>query len=188
MNWLVVGLGNPGSAYAATRHNIGYLVADQVAERVGGKFSRHKPTRSQVVEGQLVDQRIVLGRSRSYMNDSGAAVAALLRYFKLEPNRLIVIHDELDIGWESLRLKFGGGDNGHNGLKSIRSAIGTGDFYRVRVGIGRPDDNLTVHDFVLKPFSGPERSGLPQVVDRAADAIESLMLEGLSKTQSHFNS
>lgn len=186
--WLVVGLGNPGPKYAATRHNIGYFVADEAASRMGGGFKSHKATRTDVVEGRLAGQRVVLGRSRSYMNESGGAVKALSTYFEVPPARLIVVHDELDIAFGTLRLKTGGGDNGHNGLKSIRASLGTGDFIRVRCGIGRPPGRQDVHDFVLKSFSSTERPEVSLLVVDAVDAIECLLTEGLAKAQSSFNS
>ena len=138
MTWLVVGLGNPGPTYAATRHNVGYLVADVLAARMGGAFKAHTSKRADVVEGRLAGERAVLGRSRSYMNDSGGAVSTLAKYYDVEPEQLIVVQDEIDLPFGSLRVKFGGGDNGHNGLRDIRSALGTGDYFRVRIGIGRP--------------------------------------------------
>ncbi|GAA3533875.1 peptidyl-tRNA hydrolase [Aeromicrobium flavum] len=187
MTWLVVGLGNPGSSYAATRHNVGYHVTDELAARMGGRFSSLKAARADVVSGLLSGQRAVLGRSRSYMNESGGAVSALLKYYDVAPDHLVVIHDELDLPLGSLRCKLGGGDNGHNGLKSIRQSIGTGDFLRVRFGIGRPPGQQTVHDFVLKPFARTERTEADIVVQEAADAVESLMTVGLEKTQSAFN-
>jgi PTH1 family peptidyl-tRNA hydrolase len=186
--WLVIGLGNPGSKYAATRHNIGYAVTDEAAARMGGGFAAHKATRTDVVEGRWAGVPVVLGRSRSYMNESGGPTKALCTYFDVPPERLIVIHDELDIGFGTLRLKSGGGDNGHNGLKSIRASLGTGDFFRVRCGIGRPPGRQEVHDFVLKPFSGEEKKEIPLLVTDAADAIECLMTEGLQQAQSRFNS
>ncbi|MCL3837525.1 aminoacyl-tRNA hydrolase [Aeromicrobium duanguangcaii] len=188
MTWLVVGLGNPGSSYAATRHNVGYHVTDELAARMGGRFSSLKAARADVVSGLLSGQRAVLGRSRSYMNESGGAVSALLKYYDVAPDQLIVIHDELDLPLGSLRCKLGGGDNGHNGLKSIRQSIGTGDFLRVRFGIGRPPGQQTVHDFVLKPFAKTERTEADIVTQEAADAVESLISVGLQQTQSAFNS
>lgn len=187
MTWLVAGLGNPGSAYAATRHNVGYLVTDVLADRLGARWSAHKPSRTDIAEGRLAGDKVVLGRSRSYMNDSGGPLKALAGYFGVEPERIIVIHDELDIDFGQLRIKLGGGDNGHNGLKSLRGALTTGDFYRVRVGIGRPPGRQTVHDFVLKPWSSTERSELDLNVVEAADAVESLIERGLALTQSSFN-
>ncbi|NLC98398.1 MAG: aminoacyl-tRNA hydrolase [Actinomycetales bacterium] len=187
MTWLIVGLGNPGPTYAATRHNVGYFVTDELSTRVGGSFALHKPSRAEVVSGRLVQEPVVLGRSRGYMNESGGPVAAIMKYFSVTPDKLIVIHDELDIPVGALRIKTGGGDNGHNGLKSIRQALGTGDFHRVRVGIGRPLGRQSVHDFVLKPFTKDERTEIDIVVQEAADAVESLIAHGLEKTQSTFN-
>jgi len=187
--WLVVGLGNPGPSYAADRHNVGYVVADELATRMGGTFRAHKSGRASVVEGRLRlgGPRVVLGRPRCYMNESGGPVASLLSFYKLTAERLVVVHDELDLPFDTLRVKFGGGDNGHNGLRSVRSAVGTGDFYRVRLGIGRPAGRQTVSDFVLSPYTRDEREVLPVQVDRAADAVESLVDSGLSATQGAFN-
>lgn len=188
MTWLVVGLGNPGPTYAATRHNVGWFVTDELAHRTGSKFSQHKATRTELIQGRLADQPVVLGRSRGYMNESGGPVGALMKYFAVELDRLIVIHDELDLPVGALRAKRGGGDNGHNGLKSIRQVLGTGDFYRIRVGIDRPQGRQPVHDFVLKPFSKAERTEIDIVVQEAADAVETLITDGLEKTQNLFNS
>jgi PTH1 family peptidyl-tRNA hydrolase len=188
--WIVVGLGNPGPTYAATRHNVGYLVADELAERMGGTWKAHPSGRAQVVEGRLCGIpgfRTVLGRPRSYMNESGGPVSTLMSFFKAEPDRLIVIHDELDIPYGELRVKLGGGDNGHNGLKSVRRSLGTGDYYRVRVGVGRPPGRQDAADFVLSSFSPPERRELDLHVNRAADAVESLLSSGLDATQNEFN-
>lgn len=198
--WLVVGLGNPGPTYAGHRHNIGYLVTDELANRLGSKWRAHKSGRADVVEGRLrapansqstpglPGPRVVLARSRTYMNESGGPVKALATFYKVPPDHVIAIHDELDIAFDTMRVKLGGGDNGHNGLKSMRSSLGTGDFHRVRVGIGRPPGRQEVHDFVLSNFSTTERKVLPFVVDTAADAIETLINEGLEKTQQRFNS
>jgi PTH1 family peptidyl-tRNA hydrolase len=185
--WLVAGLGNPGPSYAETRHNVGYLVADVLAARFGAAFKSHKPSRSQVAEGRIGEEKIVLGRSTSYMNESGGPVKAMAAFWGVEPDHLIVVHDELDIDFAQLRVKFGGGDNGHNGLKSLRSALGTGDFYRVRIGIGRPPGQQSVHDYVLKRWSASERKELAINVEEAADAVESLVTAGLVATQSAFN-
>jgi PTH1 family peptidyl-tRNA hydrolase len=184
---LVVGLGNPGPTYAATRHNVGYLVADALVARTGAGWKSHKATRTEVVEGRLAGHRAVLGRGRSYMNESGGPVSALMKFFDVAPDHLVVIHDELDIDFGALRVKFGGGDNGHNGLRSIRQSVGTGDYYRVRVGIGRPPGRQSVHDYVLKPYSAAERKDLPTYVEEAADAVENLLTQGLEPTQSAFN-
>lgn len=188
--WLVVGLGNPGPRYASTRHNIGYLVADELASRLGSGWRRHKSGRAEVVEGRTTigGPRIVLARPSSYMNEIGGPVKALAGFYKVAPSAVVAIHDELDIGFGTLRVKLGGGDNGHNGLKSIRSSLGTGDFYRVRCGIGRPPGRQDPADFVLSPYSSVERKELPFQVDAAADAVESLITDGLERTQSRFNS
>jgi PTH1 family peptidyl-tRNA hydrolase len=185
---LVVGLGNPGPTYAATRHNVGYLVADVLAARMGGAFKAHTSRRADVLEGRLATERVVLGRSRSYMNDSGGAVSTLTKYYDVEPERLIVVQDELDLPFGSLRVKFGGGDNGHNGLRDIRRALGTGDYFRIRIGIDRPGGGRAgVTDHVLKTFSAKERKDLAVYVEEAADAVESVMTHGLEATQSTFN-
>jgi PTH1 family peptidyl-tRNA hydrolase len=162
-------------------------VADVLAARTGGSWKKHKSGRADVIEGRLAGERAILGRCRSYMNESGGPVSTLAKFYDVEPEHLVVIHDELDIDYGMLRVKLGGGDNGHNGLKSIRQSIGTGDFYRVRVGIGRPPGQQSVHDFVLKPYSTTERKDLPTYVEEAADAVESLLAQGLEPTQSAFN-
>jgi PTH1 family peptidyl-tRNA hydrolase len=191
--WLVVGLGNPGPAYAGHRHNVGYLVADELADRMGSAFRAHKSGRAEVVEGRLTPPgvpgpRVVLARPRGYMNESGGPVKALATFYKVPPERIIAIHDELDIAFNTLRVKLGGGDNGHNGLRSMRGSLGTGDFYRVRAGIGRPRGRQDVADFVLSNYSTTEKKDLRFQVMDAADAVESLMTEGLEKTQQKFNS
>ncbi len=191
--WLVVGLGNPGPAYAGHRHNVGHLVAAELASRMGSPFRAHKSGRAEVVEGRLgvpgqPGPRVVLARPRCYMNESGGPVKALASFYKVEPAGIIAIHDELDLPFGTLRVKLGGGDNGHNGLRSLRSSLGTGDFHRVRVGIGRPQGRRDVSDFVLSDYTGVERKELPFQVDRAADAVEALVLEGLEQTQQQFNS
>lgn len=190
--WLIVGLGNPGPTYAGTRHNIGYLVNDELARRMGSGFRAHKSGRADVVEGRLAPPgspapKVVLVRPRSFMNETGGPVKALANFYKVPPERIIAIHDELDIDFGTLRLKLGGGDNGHNGLKSMRSALGTGDFHRVRVGIGRPPGRQNPADFVLSNYSTSERKELDLQVVEAADAVESLMDNGLEVTQSRFN-
>ncbi len=188
--WLVVGLGNPGPSYAGHRHNIGYLVADELASRMGSSFRSHKSGRADVVEGRLAlgGPRVVLARPRCYMNEVGGPVKALATFYKVAPEHVIAIHDELDIAFGTLRVKLGGGDNGHNGLKSMRSSLGTGDFHRVRAGIGRPPGRQDVADFVLSNYSTVERKELPFQVSDAADAVESLLTDGLEKTQQRFNS
>jgi PTH1 family peptidyl-tRNA hydrolase len=183
---LVVGLGNPGPAYVGNRHNVGFLVADELAARVGGRFKSHK-TGADVLEGRLAGRRVVLAKPRSFMNLSGGPVAGLARFFKVTPESLVVIHDELDIPFDTVRLKLGGGDNGHNGLRSITKSLSTKDYYRVRVGIGRPPGRMDPADFVLRDFSGTERKELAFVLDRAADATEALLAHGLEAAQNTFH-
>jgi peptidyl-tRNA hydrolase, PTH1 family len=185
--WLVVGLGNPGPGYAGNRHNVGYLVADLLAERMGGRFKAHKKSRAEVVEGRLAGQRVVLAKPRSYMNESGGPVAGLRDFFKVELERLVAVHDELDLPYGGLRLKLGGGDNGHNGLKSMRRSLGSGEFHRVRFGIGRPPGRMDPAAFVLRDFGSAERKDLDYHVDRAADAVEALVAGGLEHAQNAFN-
>jgi PTH1 family peptidyl-tRNA hydrolase len=191
--WLVVGLGNPGPSYAGHRHNIGYMVTDELARRMGSGFRAHKSGRAEVVEGRLTapgvpGPRVVLARPRCYMNEVGGPVKALATFYKVPPARVVAIHDELDIPFDTMRVKLGGGDNGHNGLRSIRASLGTGDFYRVRVGVGRPPGRQDPADFVLSNYSAAERKVLPFQVDKAADAVESLVERGLAETQQRFNS
>lgn len=191
--WLVVGLGNPGPSYAGHRHNVGYLVNDELARRIGSGFRPHKSGRADVVEGRLGGVggvggvRVVLARPRCYMNETGGPVSTLAKFYKVPVDRVVAIHDELDIPFDTMRLKLGGGDNGHNGLRSMRASLGSGDFHRVRVGIGRPPGRQSPADFVLSSYSATERKVLPFQVDRAADAVESLLTEGLEKAQSRFN-
>jgi len=192
--WLVVGLGNPGPSYAGNRHNIGHLVVQELAKRVGGSLRAHKTGRADVVEGRVGAPgsvgapRVVLARPRCYMNESGGPAAALAQFYKVPVERIVAVHDELDIPFDTMRVKLGGGDNGHNGLRSMRASLGSGDFYRVRVGIGRPPGRQSPADYVLSDYSSVERKLLPFQVDRAADAVESLLVDGLERTQSVFNS
>ncbi|MFF7198711.1 aminoacyl-tRNA hydrolase [Streptomyces sp. NPDC008079] len=189
--WLVAGLGNPGPEYAGNRHNIGFMVADLLAQRVGGKFKRAQKAQAVVVEGRIgppgpANQRVVLAKPQSYMNLSGGPVTALRDFYKVPTERIIAVHDELDIDFGTLRLKLGGGDNGHNGLKSMTKSMGP-DYLRVRAGIGRPPGRMDVAAFVLKDFSSTERKELDWLVDRAADAVEALITEGLERAQSTYN-
>ncbi|GAA1917473.1 aminoacyl-tRNA hydrolase [Streptantibioticus ferralitis] len=184
--WLVAGLGNPGPEFAGNRHNIGFMVADLLAERMGGRFKSHK-ARAQVAEGRISGRRVVLAKPMTFMNLSGGPVTALRDFYKIPVDRLIVVHDELDIDYATLRLKKGGGDNGHNGLKSITKSLGP-DYLRVRCGIGRPPGRMEVATFVLRDFSSTERKELDWFVDRSADAVEALMAEGLERAQSTYNS
>jgi PTH1 family peptidyl-tRNA hydrolase len=191
MTWLVVGLGNPGDEYAATRHNVGQMVIDELAKRHNIKFSSHK-SRTDVAAYKLgvgIDAHsIILAKSKSYMNESGGPIKALASFYSVEPANIIVLHDELDIGFAAIRSKIAGGDNGHNGLKSLTSSFGTAEYYRVRLGIGRPMGQQDPADFVLKQFSKEEKKDLGEFLDRGADVVEFLINEGLEKTQTKFNS
>jgi PTH1 family peptidyl-tRNA hydrolase len=162
------------------------MVVDLLAHRMSSRFKAHK-TRAEIVEGRLGGQRVVLAKPRTYMNDSGGPVSALTDFFKVPLEQLVVVHDELDLPYGSLRLKRGGGDNGHNGLKAVRRSLGSGEFNRVRIGIGRPPGRMDPATFVLRDFGAAERKGLDFEVDRAADAVEALVSEGLEKAQNAFN-
>ena len=187
--WLVVGLGNPGAQYAGNRHNVGQMVADELASRVGATFKSHK-TSSRVAEGFLGPggPKLVIAKPNSYMNTSGGPVSALLKYYSLPTDRLIIVHDELDIPFDTVRLKQGGGHGGHNGIRDVSKAIDAGDFTRVRVGIGRPPGRQDAADFVLKDFSGTERQALPNLLSDAADAVEAIVEHGLVAAQQRFHS
>ncbi|MEV1169367.1 aminoacyl-tRNA hydrolase [Nonomuraea sp. NPDC049784] len=180
--WLIAGLGNPGPEYAGNRHNAGFMVLDELAARAGGRFKAHK-SRAEVCETSAA----ILAKPLTYMNLSGGPVKALSDFYKIGPDRLIVVHDELDVPYGALRAKLGGGDNGHNGLKSITKVLGTRDYLRVRFGIGRPPGRMDPASFVLRDFATMERKDLPFLVDRAADVVESLMTRGLDVTQNDFH-
>jgi len=198
MAWLVVGLGNPGPTYASHRHNVGAMVLAELARRGGVKLSAHALQRANTGDVRIGvsgvgavgadTEKVVLASSRTYMNESGGPVAKLLAHYKITPDHLVVIHDELDIDFGKIRTKFGGGDNGHNGLKSIRGAIGTGDFYRVRWGVGRPPGRQEPADFVLTDFPKSLSEDVAVEVGRAADAVECLVVYGLDATQQKYNS
>jgi PTH1 family peptidyl-tRNA hydrolase len=191
MTWLVVGLGNPGDQYAATRHNIGQMVIDELARRHSVKFSSHK-SRTDIAAFKLgvgIDAHsVIIGKSKSYMNETGGPVKALANFYSVEPEKIIALHDELDIPFAAIRTKLAGGDNGHNGLKSMTSSFGTPNYYRIRLGIGRPMGQQDPADFVLKAFSKVEQKDLAEFIDRGADVVESLISKGLEATQSSFNS
>lgn len=180
---LVAGLGNPGAQYEKTRHNIGFMVADVLAARIGGKFGLHKKSGADLVQGRLLGEPITIVKPRSYMNESGRQVAAAAKFFSVEPTRIVVIHDELDIDFGEIRLKQGGGEGGHNGLRSLTASVGTKDYLRVRVGIGRPPGRMDAASYVLKPFSTVERKELDLVCEQAADAVELLLEHGLEGAQ-----
>ena len=184
--WIIAGLGNPGPEYANTRHNAGQMVLTLLADRIGARFKAHR-SRCDIAEGRLGNQPVTLARPLSYMNLSGPPIAALAGFYKVPPERLVVIHDELDIPYGTLRLKLGGGDNGHNGLRSISQALGTRDYYRVRFGIGRPPGRMDAASFVLKDFTTAERKDLPWAIDRAADATEDLLARGLAEAQNRYH-
>ena len=162
------------------------MVTAVLAERCGARFKAHR-SGSDVAEGRLAGVPVTLARPRSYMNLSGKPVAALAAFYKVPPGRLVVIHDELDLAFGTLRLKLGGGDNGHNGLRSITAALGTRDYYRVRFGIGRPPGRMDPAAYVLRDFSAAERKDLPFYVDRAADATEALLGHGLEQAQNTYH-
>ncbi|MFY0407462.1 aminoacyl-tRNA hydrolase [Solicola sp. PLA-1-18] len=187
--WLVVGLGNAGAKYADTRHNIGVMVCDLIAGRVGSSWKRDRSGLAEVVESRLGigGPRVVLARSRGYMNESGGPVSALSKFYGVPAGRVVAVHDELDLDLGRLRVKLGGGDNGHNGLRSMRASLGTGDFLRVRVGVGRPPGRQDPADYVLKPFARRENADLDEVVDRAADAVGELVTHGLEHVQNAYN-
>ena len=180
---LIVGLGNPGPQYEKTRHNVGFMVADALAGRVGSTFSSHKKSNSDIVQARLGTRSVIIAKPRTFMNLSGQPVAALARFFSVDPANVVVVHDELDIDFGSLRLKLGGGEGGHNGLRSISQHLSTKDYLRVRVGVGRPPGRMDPASFVLKPFSAAERKDLGVVVEEAADAAELLLSAGLEAAQ-----
>lgn len=189
--WLVVGLGNPGREYEGNRHNIGFRVAELVAARAGVRFSRHRRAIAEVGEGRLglgVDApRLVLAKPMTYMNLSGGPVAALSQFYKIPPDRLVAIHDELDLPFGQLRAKVGGGEGGHNGLRSLSRSLATKDFLRVRFGIGRPPGRQDPADYVLSDFTTTERKELDFLIDRAADMVESIIERGLEWTQNAYH-
>ncbi|MCB5294416.1 aminoacyl-tRNA hydrolase [Arthrobacter sp. SO3] len=186
--WLIVGLGNPGAEYAHNRHNVGQMVLDELAARIGSGFKSHK-SRAQVLEGRLGigGPRVVLAKPLSYMNVSGGPVSALARFYDIDPGHVVAVHDEIDIPFNTVKLKLGGGEGGHNGLRDISRAIATKDYLRVRVGVGRPPGRMDTADYVLKDFSGSEKKELPFLIDTAADAVEALVRDGLLAAQQQFH-
>lgn len=187
--WLIVGLGNPGPEYEKTRHNIGQMVLDELAKEVGGSFKKHSKASAVVVEGRLGfgGPKVILMKSLGYMNTSGGPVSAVAKFYGIDPEHIIVVHDELDIPFDTIKLKIGGGEGGHNGLRDITKALGTKDYYRVRTGIGRPPGRMDTADFVLKPFSSTEAKDLPFLISNAADATMMLVKEGLLATQQRYH-
>ena len=180
---LVVGLGNPGPNYAKTRHNLGFMVADILADRMSAAFKVHKKSGAEVVTGHLGGRPVILAKPRCYMNESGRQVGPLAKFYSVAPADLIVVHDELDIDFGRIRLKLGGGEGGHNGLRSVASALGTKDFQRVRIGVGRPPGRRDPAAFVLENFNAAERAEVPTILEQAADATELLVQLGLEPAQ-----
>lgn len=184
--WLVAGLGNPGPEYLSNRHNAGRMVAELLAGRMGARFRRHR-AHADVAEGMLAGVPVTVAIPRSYMNLSGGAVAALRDFYKIPPDRIVVVHDELDVPFGDIRLKAGGGAGGHNGLRSVTAALGSPGYNRVRIGIGRPPGRMDPAAFVLRDFSAAERKELPLVLERAADAVEALLRDGIGPAQNEFH-
>jgi PTH1 family peptidyl-tRNA hydrolase len=189
--WLVAGLGNPGPKFAGNRHNVGFLVADLLAQRVGARFARHKRAVAEVAEGRLGSgadvPRLVLAKPLSYMNLAGGPVSGLSRFYKVPPGRIIAVYDEIDVPYGTLRGRFGGGEGGHNGLRSLTKSLSTRDLYRVRFGVGRPPGRQDPADWVLSDFSAAERKDLDYLVDRAADFVEAIITKGLEPAQNQFH-
>jgi PTH1 family peptidyl-tRNA hydrolase len=186
--WLIAGLGNPGPGYSSHRHNVGHMALDVLADRLGARFKNHK-TNAAVAETRIAagGAKLVLAKPNTFMNLSGGPISALLRFYSLEPSQLVVLHDELDLPFDTVRLKTGGGSGGNNGIRDISAALGTGDFTRVRIGIGRPPGRQDPADYVLSPFSSVERAVLPNLLSDAADATEQLITEGLLAAQQRFH-
>ena len=205
--WLIVGLGNPGPSYRGHRHNVGAMVVDELASRTCASLRSHR-SRSAAAEVRLgasssgaatsgasavthdgaTALRAVIAKPLTFMNESGGPVAGLLSFYKIPVENLVVIHDDLDIPFAEVRLKLGGGEGGHNGLRSITKSVGTRDYLRVRVGIGRPPGRMDAADYVLHDFSGTERTEVPLLIGDAADALERLVHEGLVAAQQHWHS
>lgn len=187
MAWLVAGLGNPGDRYARSRHNVGRMVAEDLARDAGERFRKVRFLPVEVAEIRIGDERVLLARSTRFMNESGPSFASLAKKHGIEPSRLIAVHDELDIPAGTIRVKLGGGNSGHNGLRSLDQALRTADYLRVRVGIGRPPGRQDPADFVLQPTGKRDEGDLALVVSHAADAVRVLITDGLERTQDRFN-
>ena len=187
--WLVVGLGNPGREYAANRHNVGFMVADLLASRIGARFGRHKRAVAEVAEGRLGfgGPKLILAKPLTFMNLSGAPVVALAQFFKVPVDNVVAVHDELDLPYGQVRVKRGGGEGGHNGLRSMSKSLGSKEYARVRFGIGRPPGRQDPADYVLSDFSGAERKELAFLVDRTADVAEAVVLEGVEWAQNKYH-
>jgi PTH1 family peptidyl-tRNA hydrolase len=185
--WLIAGLGNPGPGYAGNRHNAGFLTADTLAARAGARFRAGK-FRALAADGRLAGRSVTIIKPLTFMNESGAAVAGFAGFYRLGPEQLVVIHDELDLPFGSVKLKLGGGDGGHNGLRSVTAHLGSREYYRARIGIGRPPGRMDPAVYVLRDFAAPERAELPLLLEGAADAVEMLLTDGLAAAQNAFHS
>jgi PTH1 family peptidyl-tRNA hydrolase len=188
-SWLVVGLGNPGKEYARNRHNVGFLVADLLAGRIGAKFGRHRRAVAEVAEGRLGygGPKVILAKPLTYMNLSGGPAAALAQFYKVPIGQVVAVHDELDIGYGLVKAKLGGGEGGHNGLRSMSKSLGGKEYARVRFGVGRPPGRQDPADYVLSDFSAAERKELEFLVDRAADVVEAIVTQGVEAAQNAYN-
>ncbi|WP_426998651.1 aminoacyl-tRNA hydrolase [Pseudarthrobacter sp. N5] len=186
--WLIVGLGNPGAEYSRNRHNVGQMVLDGLAARMGGGFKAHK-SRARVLEGRLGigGPRVILAKPMCYMNLSGGPVSALAKFYDIDPAHVVAVHDEIDIPFNTVKLKIGGGEGGHNGLRDMSKALATKDYLRVRVGVGRPPGRMDTADYVLRDFGAAEKKELPFLLDDAADAVELLVKDGLLSAQQKFH-
>jgi PTH1 family peptidyl-tRNA hydrolase len=187
MAWLVAGLGNPGDRYARTRHNVGRMVADELAREASERFRKVRFLPTETAEIRIGDERVVIARSTRFMNESGPSYASLARKQGIDPDRVVAVHDELDIPAGTIRVKLGGGNSGHNGLRSLDAALGTVDYHRVRVGIGRPPGRQDPADYVLQPIAKRDEPDVELLVGHAADAVRSLIEDGLERTQDRFN-
>jgi peptidyl-tRNA hydrolase, PTH1 family len=187
MAWLVAGLGNPGDRYASTRHNVGRMVAEDLADEAGERFRKVRFLPAEAADIQIGDERVLVVRSTRFMNESGPSYASLAKKHRIEPSRLIAVHDELDIPADTIRVKLGGGNSGHNGLRSLDQALRSPDYLRVRVGIGRPPGRQEPADFVLQPMGKREQEDLSLLVRHAAEAVRALITDGLERTQDRFN-
>ncbi|MFV8382389.1 aminoacyl-tRNA hydrolase [Corynebacterium hindlerae] len=186
--FLIVGLGNPGARYETTRHNVGFMAIDEIAENHMGSFSVHKKSNAEILETRIGDTKVVLAKPRTFMNLSGGPIRALCDFFKIPPTHVIVIHDELDLDFGTVRLKQGGGENGHNGLRSTSQTLGTKDYYRIRIGIGRPPGRQDPASYVLKPFNVQEAADLGAICADAAEGAELIVTQGLAAAQNRIHS
>ncbi|WP_245702799.1 aminoacyl-tRNA hydrolase [Arthrobacter subterraneus] len=187
--WLIAGLGNPGPGYAGNRHNVGQMVLDVLGARLGGRFGTSK-ARAVVLDGRLGigGPKLILTKPLTYMNLTGGPVSQLAKFYGIEPDHVVAVHDEIDIPFNTIKVKIGGGEGGHNGLRDISKALGTKEYLRVRVGVGRPPGRQEAADYVLKDFSSTEKKDLPILLEEAADAVESVVLDGLLTAQQKFHS